>query len=297
MKKLICALAVVFSIGLGGFTAWEVLQSDRKPPVITFQTDIQYSDVLTEEELLEGVIAKDEQDGDVSDTLVIESISQNETDQVAIVSYAARDKSNNVSIVKRILKVTEDDALPDKEDSDASGGNNEQPKEESKKQTEKKETEQKKEPVDESESAAKEDNTEAVDPETDETDADNFGRTNGSNPASNEGSIKQNMASPETEPEPESESETESEELAPGSPVIKLTANKAEIKVGANFVPLNYVASVQDDLDNIYALWRDIQITGDYDIHKVGTYTLTFYVVDSSGNTSNHAKLKLTVKP
>ena len=87
-----------------------------------------------------------------------------------------------------------------------------------------------------------------------------------------------------------------SEELEPGAPVIRLSEDHTQISVGSNFNPLNYVASVSDDYDDKYTLWRDIQLSGDYDVNKEGVYHLTYYVINSQGIRSNSAKFTLTVK-
>ena len=109
-------------------------------------------------------------------------------------------------------------------------------------------------------------------------------------------SEKEDKSESETEFESETETETESEELEPGAPVIRLSENHAQISVGSNFNPLNYVASVSDDSDDKYTLWRDIQLSGDYDVNKAGVYHLTYYVINSQGIRSNSAKFTLTVK-
>ena len=109
-------------------------------------------------------------------------------------------------------------------------------------------------------------------------------------------SEKEDQSESETEFESETETETESEELEPGAPVIRLSENHAQISVGSNFNPLNYVASVSDDYDDKYTLWRDIQLSGDYDVNKEGVYHLTYYVINSQGIRSNSAKFTLTVK-
>ena len=109
-------------------------------------------------------------------------------------------------------------------------------------------------------------------------------------------SEKEDQSESETEFESETETETESEELEPGAPGIRLSENHAQISVGSNFNPLNYVASVSDDSDDKYTLWRDIQLSGDYDVNKAGVYHLTYYVINSQGIRSNSAKFTLTVK-
>ena len=109
-------------------------------------------------------------------------------------------------------------------------------------------------------------------------------------------SEKEVLSESETESESVTETESESEELEPGAPVIRLSENHAQISVGSNFNPLNYVASVSDDSDDKYTLWRDIQLSGDYDVNKAGVYHLTYYVINSQGIRSNSAKFTLTVK-
>lgn len=109
-------------------------------------------------------------------------------------------------------------------------------------------------------------------------------------------SEKEVLSESETESESVTETESESEELEPGAPVIRLSEDHTQISVGSNFNPLNYVASVSDDYDDKYTLWRDIQLSGDYDVNKAGVYHLTYYVIDSQGIRSNSAKFTLTVK-
>lgn len=225
MRKLAAALAVILCLAVGALTVHKLVKVDKEPPVINFGHNISFSDELSEEELLRGVTARDSVDGDVTDSIVLESVSLNDEDATVVVTYAARDNSNNVARASRILEYS----------------------------NEKKE------------SVGFEENTEA-------DSADGM------------------------EEEPETESETESEELPPGSPHINLSEKQVEIHVGDSFEPLNYVESVEDDNDNIYDLWQNIRISGEYDVQKEGTYELFFYVIDSAGNTSNQAKLELVVK-
>lgn len=227
MKKLAAALAVILCLAVGALTVHKLVKVDKEPPVINFGRNISFSDELSEEELLHGVTAKDNVDGDVTDSIVLESVSLNDEDATVVVTYAARDSSNNVARASRILEYS---------------------------------SEQK-------ESVGFEENTEA-----------------------------DSAAGMEGESESENETETESEELPPGSPHISLSEKQVEIHVGDDFEPLNYVESVEDDSDNIYDLWQNIRISGEYDVQKAGTYELSFYVIDSAGNSSNQAKLKVVVK-
>ena len=53
---------------------------------------------------------------------------------------------------------------------------------------------------------------------------------------------------------------------------------------------------ISDDADDRNSLFRNIQVEGEVDVSAEGTYELTYFVVDSDGNNSNAAQLKVTVR-
>lgn len=78
-------------------------REDRTPPQIYYSTtDKIYSGDLTEEELLKDVSAVDDQSGDVSSTLKIEKIYFDDKENACVV-YVAKDGSNNVAKLSRII--------------------------------------------------------------------------------------------------------------------------------------------------------------------------------------------------
>lgn len=79
---------------------------------------------------------------------------------------------------------------------------------------------------------------------------------------------------------------------ADGVPVLTLKTTAVTIKKGTAFVPLDHVEKAEDDKDDA---WRRIQVSGSYDINKAGTYTITYRIIDSDGNSSEARELKLTV--
>lgn len=93
------------------------LGRDRKGPEIFFneENQIVYSDGIDEELLLDGVTAVDEKDGDVSDSLLVEKVAGTNGKEV-IVTYVARDSSNNVGKASRAFAVASNykggDVLP-----------------------------------------------------------------------------------------------------------------------------------------------------------------------------------------
>ena len=82
----------------------------------------------------------------------------------------------------------------------------------------------------------------------------------------------------------------------PSKPVLKLKQKKVEIKVGDAFDAVSQVAEITDDTDDRSALFRQIEVHGDYSTDEPGTYTLTYTAMDSDGNVSAPVTLELVVK-
>ncbi|MDO4568529.1 MAG: hypothetical protein Q4B99_06170 [Clostridia bacterium] len=77
-------------------------------PMIMLDTDtIMVSVSATDEELLAGVTALDRENGDVTDSLIVEGISPFYAENRCIVTYVAFDESNNVSKISRIVEYTD----------------------------------------------------------------------------------------------------------------------------------------------------------------------------------------------
>lgn len=80
------------------------IQKDRTCPVISFDQgeNIYYQEGMNESELLKGVTATDNRDGDVTERIVIEKIAETGENQV-IVTYVVTDQSNNVGKAGRTI--------------------------------------------------------------------------------------------------------------------------------------------------------------------------------------------------
>ena len=100
---IMCVMFVVY-----GINRFLVLNhSDQTSPVIRFDQDLlEVSVDVTEEELLSGVTAEDRKDGDVTDTVIIESISKLLDGKERIVTYAAFDGDNHVGKAERRIRYT-----------------------------------------------------------------------------------------------------------------------------------------------------------------------------------------------
>lgn len=101
MRKWLVVLMTAAAVGATGLLGWMYVSQDRKGPEITIDESKKgsYTEGMTAEELLDGVKATDDKDGDVSDTLTVENVYPNEQGDEVTVIYVAKDKSNNVTKV------------------------------------------------------------------------------------------------------------------------------------------------------------------------------------------------------
>ena len=77
-------------------------QSDRRAPEIicTDEAAAEYNPGMSDAQLLKGIKAIDDKDGDVSDSLTVESIYEVDNSNV-VVTYVAKDTANNITKLKR----------------------------------------------------------------------------------------------------------------------------------------------------------------------------------------------------
>ena len=107
MKKLKVFSVILLITSIGAFVAFQGytrMIQDKKPPVVSCDSsELKVSVKAKEKDLLKGVTAKDNRSGDVSDTLVVENMSEFTDKGKRTVTYAAVDKSMNVGRAERTL--------------------------------------------------------------------------------------------------------------------------------------------------------------------------------------------------
>ena len=99
MKKILIVLLVIVCIGLGAGVIYIKGSEDNEGPKITFSEDkdTKYTSGMTTEDLLKDVRAQDNKDGDVTDSLTVETMyPKNDGKQITVI-FVAKDKSNNVT--------------------------------------------------------------------------------------------------------------------------------------------------------------------------------------------------------
>lgn len=246
-KKWIVAMLVV-CIGLGTGVVYMREQSDREAPeiVCTDEAITEYDPEMSDTELLKGIKATDNKDGDVSDSLTVESVYEVDDSNVVVI-YVAKDNANNIAKLKRNMSIGSEKMKDSKESASVPVENVEIDNESST----------------ESDSQANEPSTpEPVD-------------------------IASQMAL---------EQEQKADAMPAQCPRLYLKEYYMTISVGSSVDLLSNVKEISDDSDNTSELWKRIQINGQVDASTKGTYTCTYYVVDSAGNMSNSAELTVVVE-
>lgn len=110
MRILRVTVSALFVIVLIIFGLFKIQQrsADTSYPVITIESDmLDVSINASDEDLLEGVTAYDEKDGDITHKIIIESISRFTEPGVCVVNYAVCDNDNHASSATRKIIYTD----------------------------------------------------------------------------------------------------------------------------------------------------------------------------------------------
>ena len=242
MKKGLVAMLFLACAALLAGNVVVYIGEDRNGPEISVpQEEITYVAGTDTSALLNGVTAQDDRDGDVTDTVTIESIIPNADQTGASVVYVAKDSKNNVTKETRTILYSTDA------------------------------------------------NQAAAQAAAEQVAADQ---------AAAEQAAQGDAAgeSAQTTDDGAAQNEAAIAALSAESPRFYLTQYSVELERGAELNELSYVQDISDDEDSRDELYQGIRISSEMDTNTPGEYTLEYHVVDSDGNNSNVAQLRVTVK-
>lgn len=107
MRKIritVCLFFVISCIVFGMYMVRTRMVKDHTPPVITYDEDTVSVSVEDEEaKLLEGVIAKDDRDGDITESVRVSAMSHFIDKGKRTITYAVFDKANQAATAQRTL--------------------------------------------------------------------------------------------------------------------------------------------------------------------------------------------------
>lgn len=246
---------------------------DRTAPKLEFQSsDVVYRAGMNPEELMTGITAYDDRDGNITDRIVIEKTIENKEDNTAVIFYAASDKSGNVAKASRVFPAVYADGNDENiSDQFMEAGID----------------------AELSESGLSENSVEGEENgEMTETPTPDPSESPSASPTPEPTETPTPTREPESTPEPVREVKPTAD---PSAPV--LTLKQSEIKVNAGEGPawVNVIGTLKDDKDNYETLFQNLHVSK-YDGSKAGSYSVTVYVEDSDGNRSKDVPLTIVVK-
>jgi hypothetical protein len=274
MQRILIGILGSLSVILITILIIGTLALDKEGPRIEYsERQLIYSDEIDMSDFITDVIATDAKEGDVSSTLIIERVIKMKSVNVAVIIYAAKDSSNNITQKERIVKYIPNDA---------------------------------KESVQPSEIYVKSEvsnNESFYAPSEDVSVLDNLVQVVEQEPDRVQLEVEQpEVEQPDAITIPNTEvlgnnelslEEARANALETKIPYIRLNTYSARLKVGDIFNYANYIDYAVDDVDDVY---RTIIVSRNYNTSEPGVYDVSFYVTDSDGNRSNIEVLKLTVE-
>ncbi len=297
------------------------VSADRNGPVIEFsENDAVYHTGMDYAPLYDGITARDAKDGDVTDRIVIEKVVEDEAAGTATVTYAASDRSGNVTKMSRVFKTDHSEANTSGVDDTVAG------------------------PGDGSEeaSAGGNDAGEGIDGNsgkgTDPTGNSDVGADpagssdNGTDAGDDSGSgaktvtdgesrkvtlddlteeeqkaikdeaiaeakAQQEREKQRAEAKAAKEAEQAEEAMAADNSKPSITLKNTSIKTipGRNPVWIEAIEGLHDDKDSYAQLFGTLKFTK-FDVNTPGTYSVGLTVKDSDGNVSDPAYVNVVVK-
>ena len=111
MRRLYITVTLAFLLSaalLAVSTAWNLLSEDRTLPEIQCpESPLKLSVHADESQLLAGVTASDEKDGDLTDKVFVQDIGKSGQEGMATVTYAVVDSDNHVATANREVHYTD----------------------------------------------------------------------------------------------------------------------------------------------------------------------------------------------
>ena len=108
VKRINALLLMVLAVAIGLFAGYHIWVHNRLdtvgPAIIVDDGLLEISVKDSEDAILAGIRAEDERDGDVTDTILVESIYGISEDNTTTVTYAAFDRAGNVSKIQRKVR-------------------------------------------------------------------------------------------------------------------------------------------------------------------------------------------------
>ena len=286
--------------------------TDRKEPTFEFtETNVIYEEGMEESRLLEGIMAYDNVDGDLTDKIVVEKRIENQEQNSVVIFYAVSDSAGNVAKCSReftaIYRIeteeTDNQELQDGPlvqsgvwsvlEGGGTGGNSlaDESVKGDGKETDGQDLDAGE--AGEDESAGEEENEDGLEEEEgiEETEQQEQGQERD---AEQQGQTPERDAGQQGQT-PERDTQAMRNRPDPEAPVLELRVSEVTTQVGVAPAWVNVIGTLSDDKDNYETLFGNLEISK-YNINQAGTYQVKVSTRDSDGNKSGEAPLTIIVR-
>lgn len=293
-QKIIVISLIIVNISLIGFLGFRYIGQDSKKPKLEFSAvEVIYSEDMDIDELKQGVTARDDKDGDISNRIVVEKVTINYEKKAAVAYFAVSDSSGNVTKASKMFPIDENtdishlvgeiSEINDVEKDSISANDSDSD-----------------EIVEDDMSANSVDGDEDVS-EEEETGADSDDNSQiSSTPSPLQKSSPSPASTPTPTPKPtptpqrerddnrdadnEADNENETNEnVGSRKPTFTVKNQMIIAKSGKKLTAKEVISSAEDDVDSESDLIKHASIT-DYPIDEPGIYTVYVSTTDSDGN-------------
>ncbi len=286
--------------------------TDRKEPTFEFtETNVIYEEGMEESRLLEGIMAYDNVDGDLTDKIVVEKRIENQEQNSVVIFYAVSDSAGNVAkcsreftaIYRMETEETDNQELQDGPlvqsgvwsvlEGGGTGGNSlaDESVKGDGKETDGQDLDAGE--AGEDESAGEEENEDGLEEEEGiaETEQQEQGQERD---AGQQGQTPERDAGQQGQT-PERDTQAMRNRPDPEAPVLELRVSEVTTQVGVAPAWVNVIGTLSDDKDNYETLFGNLEISK-YNINQAGTYQVKVSTRDSDGNKSGEAPLTIIVR-
>lgn len=283
-SRVIQIMIIAANLVLAAVCLVAYAKEDKVKPEFMFETGdfIYYLESEETDALLQGIMAHDDRDGDITDRIVIEKITENRDSSTVVVYYAVSDSAGNVAKISRVFPAVFQET--EHEEAAQVFAVAEMPNVEILENQEVK-GDNAKNPGDRTDSEE--------DGQAEEDEAENGGqeeREDGGQAAADEAEDRRDEAADS------GENAREQQTPDTGSAPV-LTLKRAEVTIEAGTTPpwTEIIETLRDDKDDYATLYYNLNISR-YNRNQQGDYPVTLYTEDSDGNRSGTVTVMVHVK-
>lgn len=309
-SRVIQIMIIAANLVLAAVCLVAYVKEDKVKPEFMFETGdfIYYLESEETDALLQGIMAHDDRDGDITDRIVIEKITENRDSSTVVVYYAVSDSAGNVAKISRVFPavfqeteheeaaqafaVAETPNVETLENQEDKGDSTKNPGDRTEDSEEDGQAEEDGEDAGETGEEESEEEPDNSQPEEDE--AENSGQED---ETEDDRQAAADEAQDRRDETADSGANAREQQTPDAGSAPVLTLKKAEVTIEAGTTPpwTEIIETLRDDKDDYATLYYNLNISR-YNRNQQGDYPVTLYTEDSDGNRSGTVTVMVHVK-